>query len=529
MVDTSLSEWYLWRKYAAAIYPWNRRYLNTDFLRVEKKQIEKMREWQAEFKNTSYGDRLNELVCYVLPSEIKPYWLNFQGGNDYVCKVLSALRNTPMFQMVAFFPKNKIPQDYALIRITSSRKHAIFNTYTKSTRGLPSVIVESWELLPNNYLYLDIQPIPKLITEIFEKGLGAEKTLAEALQTPLVSAPYVFKDIGGISLSTLLDPTQHAKSAFEYAKELCKTMQLMLPPEYRGLLPPKSIHVGKKIIVDTGVTFHVAERFLVDKNYFSSVLGDNFKVVDMEMKKRNVFPGEYSILGSLIPSGSMGKQLLKEMIHKFFDTELCVPNMSNLLYTDIPIPRLAKLIDENLWLQIVNMRQLTPFLNISSQEIGVFREKIKKDIDVILTEKIPSKYAGEIFINMKADSCMKNLGRVAQSFARTEGKEKTDSHHLALARSVFIDRFNELAADKRLEGIVCSVEDEKKKMRGYVGEQIIRCLKNPTTEEIYQYGKVYVPDFGWLFKDMSDLQGLLDWYYRKAYVICGLDKRYVWV
>jgi len=45
-------------------------------------------------------------------------------------------RRTDAYPMIAFFPSGKTPTDYSLIRINSSKKIALLNSYTKSTKVL---------------------------------------------------------------------------------------------------------------------------------------------------------------------------------------------------------------------------------------------------------------------------------------------------------------------------------------------------------------------------------------------------------
>jgi len=51
--------------------------------------------------------------------------------------------------------------------------------------------------------------------------------------------------------------------------------------------------------------------------------------MEPEKRKRADFRGEYSILGAMIKSASKERrQLYKEMLHKFFESEVSIPNLS---------------------------------------------------------------------------------------------------------------------------------------------------------------------------------------------------------
>lgn len=497
MKVTSNKEWFLWKKHSNVRHPWERQ-RNTDFLKSEKKRIDEVTKWWGGFLVTDYGHKLCEITYYTVPIKIKSYWLNFSGSENYTCKGLSALRNHPIKSLIAFFPSNNTPPDYTPIRIISSRKHAILSGYTKSTIGEYSIIVNEWEKLPNDYLYKDVPFEPKIIPELFETTLGAEKMLANALQLPLIGAPYVLNDVGGISLASLLDDSG-------FALDISKAMQLMMPPEYRSIPPPASALKGKNIQIANGIKIHVAEKIFTDKNYFSSVYGSNYSVMENELRRRREFQGEYSISGMLI-SSSRGIQLTKDIMHRFFDPEISVANMRKMIDADADTRHLVKKVDENLWLQIVYMKQFYPAVIISPQEEKRFKERIKEDIDVVFSEKkIPEIYL-EHLVEMNVDKCIENLKRIAKAHARTGEKNTATFDDLEWGRSILLDRLWELNNDPTFKNLEYTTEVEMGNIRAHNVENILRSLGRATPEEIYlRVDKNF-------FKDIEDLKGLLRWF-----------------
>ena len=506
-------EWYLWRKSSDKRYPWDR-YLNEDFLKSERKRINETLDWMSDFLHTPHGDILKEVCYYAVPIKIRAGWLKYREHRDYLCKGLSALRNCPVNPIVAFFPFGKVPKDYSLIRINSSKKIAILDSYTKSTIGEYAIEIEDWEELDSDNIYVDIPFERKIISKIIEENINAETFLAESLQTPLVSSPFVLGSIGGISLASILDKS-------DFARELCKTMQLMLPPEYRSFSPPKSGIRGRNINIGDGITIHLAEQIITGKNYLSSVEGLDFKVVDDENRKRFDFQGEYSIVGTMIDSPSKGRQLHKDMLHKFFESEVSIPNLSRLIEADAYIPNLTRVIDEDLWVQIVFMRQKTPSIKISDQEEKGYREKIKEDIETVLCERLPEELR-EIMAETETKKCMENLNREAKSLARAEGKEMVDISLLKHVRNNFLDRFWELENNQIYKNIRYDAKVKWGEARSFNVEMILRKLGKGTAEEIYREVNRN------LFKDIEDLKGLLKWMHRKALVI-KLKDEYRWV
>ena len=247
-------EWYLWRKHSNKKYPWER-YLNTDFLKSERKRISDVDGWMKKFKRVPYRASLGEVCHYVVPTKIKPSWLTYLGKGNYLCKGLSALRNCPIYPLIAFFPSGKIPTDYSLIRINSSKKIALLNSYTKSTIGEHAIVVEDWEELESDYIYPDVPVESGIISKIIEENTYTKKSLAESIGAPLISSPFILGDVGGISLASILDDADSSQG-------LNIALQMMLPPEYRSFSPPKSGIRGREMEIRDGMSIHVAERII---------------------------------------------------------------------------------------------------------------------------------------------------------------------------------------------------------------------------------------------------------------------------
>jgi hypothetical protein len=507
-------EWYLWRKHSDKRYPWDR-YLNTDFLKSERKRIKDVNGWMKNFQRVPYHASLKEVCYYVVPIKIKSSWLTYLGEGDYLCKGLSALRNCPIYPLIAFFPSGKIPTDYALIRISSSKKIALLDSYTKSTTGEYAIIIEDWEKRESDEIYVDVPFEKRAVSKIIEENTGVERTLAESISSPLISSPLVLGSVGGISLASILDDTDSSQG-------LNIALQMMLPPEYRSFSPPKSGIKGRDIEIEGGISIRVAEKIVTGKNYVSSVEGSSFSIMEPEKRKRAIFHGEYSILGAMIKSLSIERrQLYKEMLHKFFESEVSIPNLGEQVDAD-GVLNLINAVDENLWLQIAFMRQNTPSLSISEQEEENCRRKIKEDIDVVLCEKMPEAFR-DIIAEIKVKDCMENLKREAKSLARAEGKEKVDSLLLHHARNDFLDRFWQLEEDEMFRNIKYDAKNEWNKIKSFNVENILRELKGATIEEIYQrVDKTF-------FKDIEDLKGLLKSLQRKDRVIKDSQNRYIWV
>jgi hypothetical protein len=298
----------------------------------------------------------------------------------------------------------------------------------------------------------------------------------------------------------------------------------MVPPEYRSVRPPKYALRGTHEIIDNGINIHIAERIVQGTSYLSSRYGLEFRVMDYEIKKRTKFQGEYSILGALISSQDKGKELFNDMVHRFFEAEVSIPNMSEQLGDHAYIPNLVKMTDEDLWLQIVHMRQTMPAINISLQFEKEIIETLEKDMNIILTDtEMPENYI-DIMAAMNARQCMENLKREAFSIARAEGTNNVGIDHIKHARSNFKERFYQLINDERFKNITYMNQFNFDEMRKFVVENILRMLEYATPEEIYENC-----DHKHLFKDSEDIRILLEGQRILNKVIIDQNGRYRWI
>ena len=509
-------EWYLWRRHSDKIYPWER-YLNTDFLKSERKRINEVAAWTKKFQRGLHNAPLEDVCYYVVPIKIKPRWLTHLEEGHSQCKGLSALRNCSIGPLVAFFPSGRTPMDYTLIRINSSKKIALLNSYTKSTHGENAIKIEDWEVLESDCIYADLRTESNFVSRIIEENTNTEESMAKSIAAPLISAPFVLGGIGGISSASILDER-------ELSHGLNIALQMMLPPEYRSFSPPKSGIKGKIMEIMPGISIHLAEKIITGRNYVSSVEGSNFGIMEPERRKRAAFRGEYSILGAMINSQSRGIELYEEMLHKFFEPEISIANLGELVDAD-DVLNLIKAIDEDSGLQIASMRQRNPSIRISVQEEENFRRLINADIDVVLTERIRDDGLRDIIKEMKVDVCVENLKREAQSIARSENRDCADLTSLEQARRTFKDRLWMLEGDEMFRHIQYNARAERDRIRVFILKNVLRELRIATAEEIYQKVNSNTTSRTF-FRDFEDLQRLLIWAEQNNIVYRDSRRRY---
>jgi len=129
MTNINMNAVYLWKRKSSYAYPWQRQFLNIDFLKYEKKRIKDVTKWYNIFQKAKVGQFLEEVIYYVTPLEINSEWkaaIALKGNYTYVG--LSALKNCLQVQLLMLIPKDKIrPKDYSLIKVTKSKKDFIYN------------------------------------------------------------------------------------------------------------------------------------------------------------------------------------------------------------------------------------------------------------------------------------------------------------------------------------------------------------------------------------------------------------------
>ncbi len=509
-------------------YPWMRQYLNEEFLEYEKQRIIKLSEWRNKFLKAKESTVLEKASFYTIPVELSTTWKGAIANlGNYNCIGLSALYNSPQALLLALLPaKIKQPKYYRLIEIQRPKKINVYNQRLNAVE--PMIIIEErneWEPLEsdNVYLYEDISYERNVIQKIFEEKLPIEEHIAQSLQTPIVSAPYVNGSVGGISLASLA-----WRSSF--AKELSKTIQRMVPPEYREFKPPKSAYLGSKFKYQTGIDFHPAERPYVDKNVLSSFCSTSYDGLANKLSFRRSFKGEYSIFSTIISIRGNLTHAWNELMRNFTATDVTLSeNIDTLsIEADVELTQLIKAINEDLWAQVVYARQKPANLpeEIDTGLIDLVTRLIE-DYDVQLTDIVRSRDTREYFARSLLPP-QDNLKRISQSFARSDGQEDVSMNHLDQTRKLIVANF---------EGILNHPDADFRRFRSGMRRASIKddprylvvqreIVNNPrsSVQEIFES----VQSTG-RFRDIYNLLGLLDWLHTLGYVSIDRDNRYTWV
>ncbi|HSD63605.1 MAG TPA: hypothetical protein VLB50_07390 [Ignavibacteriaceae bacterium] len=65
----TLEEYYPWRRKVKTQYPWQREYVDSEFLKHEQKRIRVCEDWSKKFLKTAFGKSLDIGSFFVVPAE----------------------------------------------------------------------------------------------------------------------------------------------------------------------------------------------------------------------------------------------------------------------------------------------------------------------------------------------------------------------------------------------------------------------------------------------------------------------------
>ena len=520
----TIEEYYLWRKKYDVLknmYPWQREYLNVQYMETEKIRVKKLSEWHGKFLKTNENEYVkDETSLYIIPVDISSSWKSSIAElGDYNYFGLSAFQNSTDLLMIGLIPfdEKRQLQDYKLIRIIKSRRINIFNSRLKS--GLAVILIDEWEYLPSDTIYIDVPFERKIVGNLFQEYLTSDKMITTSFQAPIISAPHGFNSIGGIALASMASDST-------YSKLLIKAIQHMLPPEYRDVKPPILVYKGHQFDYDRGIKFHLAERPYSDNNHLSSFNDNDYKHLTYEISRRNNYAGEYSIFSTLGVGFGNLTQIWKELMLNFTATEITMPQrLDDFPAADIEFSRLNNAVSEDLWIQIVYARQLKP--SFTRDVNNDFIKKVKQvyfDFDAILTDVYKQDTERDYLIRTMMPSMQSNIERLSQSFARSNDRNEVHASDLKDTRNLIVDNFSGFVESDKFRYLKTALEKKKTNIRYSIIQTTLINTPKLTITELYDVVKSENQ-----FRNIHDLQKFLDWLTEKNFVIHDGNKRYTWI
>ena len=515
----TLSEYYLWRKYGEKLYPWDRINLNYDFLKHERKRIQEITEWRKAYSTTDNGKELPRVSFYTVPVELPTKLkaaISKMGNFNYIG--LSALYNNPQAQMIALLPSDKnVPDEYRLIEISKSRKSAIFKP--KSAYPTPSLIIEDYEYLRSDIIYVDIPHERMAIRKILNETLFEDTLTATSIQTPIISAPYVSGALGGITLSSFSTDTA-------FSRELVKTILLMVPPEYRTIAPPKSAFHGHAFDDFDGIKYSFAERPCMTNDILSGISVKTFSSIRNELARRMKFNGEYSIFSTINSPKGDTAQVYKELMLNFTATEVTLPHdLNEIRESDIHLNSLKKVLTDDIWLQVVNYRQYQPGFTAGLDiEFNKMIDLLNSDLDVKLTDYQKDSASRQFLVQSMLHPLGFHMRKIAQSLARADEKKELESRYFKDARNIIIDNFDGFINNPGVNLKIIKMDVKKENSRYSIIQT--QLINNPYSTVNLLYADLKSTGY---YKDLDDLQQLLDWMRKKGQVIVDRENRYRYV
>lgn len=514
-----LNDYFLWRRNVETKFPWNRQYLNWEFLNYEEKRIQSLQKWYKKFQKVDQSAQLENVDLYAIPVEINSYWKSAIAELGFYKYIgLAAFYNSSQILVIALLlDSTKRPKNYSLIEIQNPKKTILFNKYYNTSISV--IIIEDWSLLESDSIYVDIPYEKGIVDKILNETFILDEQVALCLQSPIMSAPHVKGSIGGISLSSLAGKTS-------FSKELINTLQLFVPPEYRNFNPPASVYKGTKFEYKNGIKFHLAERPQQNHNVFSPFYSKDDTRIETELARRRIFDGEYSIFSSIVPEYTSKINILKSLLFKYTENEITIPeNLDIYKDADIDLLILKNKINEDVWIQTVHARHILPGLDDASDtELNKTIELLNQDMDVRLTEFFKKDTIRGHITDLMMGNIKSNITRVAQSFARRDDNNQLTKEHFNAARGLFLDNVIKLLDNPEIDKISIYYQQDKSDKRFSVVQSYL--IANPQSNILEIFENVKGTSF---FRDIQDLQGLLDWSHSKGHVIKDINNNYTWV
>ena len=189
---------------------------------------------------------------------------------------------------------------------------------------------------------------------------------------------------------------------------------------------------------------------------------------------------------------------------------------------DMYIRPLLKTIDESLWIQVAHAHQNNPKEGKNyNKEYRDTIELLSKDYDVLLSDKFKQEKTRNYIIQSMLKRTNYNIKRLAQSFARADDKNEISNKYLKDSRNIILDNFERLISEPSIKKEINYVKNWESDERYNVVQAAL--INNPNMGVVEIFLDVKSTD---LFKDEYDLQNLLDWMYKKGYVIRDSQNRY---
>jgi len=496
-------------------YPWERKYLNEEFLIHEQIRIRELKEWYKEFKKSKETDELEEASFYTVPVDLQRNWKK-EIPSSWGIFGLSGLYNSPSVLVLGVFPGDTPPK-YRPIRVTKSKSYIIRNDYHNISEKI--LVVYDWYQERSEKIYVDVPFEKRIISNLIEENFIPDKSVSESFQSPIMGAPPIRGNKGGISLSSL-------NSESKFAKEMTSTIEMMVPPEERQSKPPKKEYKGHKFDYRDGIKFKLAERPFPGNTRLSSIFSNEYSKITDQHKKRNSFEGEYSIFSSLVPDNEYSHTTkVKQIINNYMKNEINLPyDLVKYKNREKGLKSLQRMIDGEIWAQVVYSHQFTPILDNNQKILNNYLNKLKNDFDVLLTDVWTSDKEREM--NIKSYFMDKrNLLRTAQSFARAEERNTLKKKDFEKTRGVIIDNFEELKRDERVKNYFIFADKSSSNKRYSIVQSYFIENKEAKIEDIWDEVKDYD-----VFHNKEDLEGLLDWMKKeKGDIIESSKGVYKWV
>jgi hypothetical protein len=214
------------------------------------------------------------------------------------------------------------------------------------------------------------------------------------------------------------------------------------------------------------------------------------------------------------------------LLKHFTSAEITLPiELEELKDMDVYLPKFHKIINEDIWLQVVNSRQYQPAMGADGDENYTKTvQLLKNDMDAILSTHHKSATSRAFIVQLMSHQLSGNLKRIAQSIARAEMDDNLKIEHFKTARGLILDNLQGFFSHPRIKVTALRMSETTEDPKFSIIQTELINNPHSTVNAIYNSIKSLKQ-----FEDIYALQKYMDWLKKNGRVIEEVNKRYVWV
>jgi len=287
--------------------------------------------------------------------------------------------------------------------------------------------------------------------KIILENMISEKRIADNFSGPIISAPNSLGK-GGLALSTF-------GGGSSFAKELMITLEMITPPVFRNIKPPKQAEKGYIEEFSNGIGVRYADRPYTDNSIVDAVVHNKYNEITKKLSYRNKSPiQEYSVFSTLIDTSQDHLTSLHKILSNFSDAEMILSDdLDDLALSDIDLEKTQKAIFEDVHIEVISLHNHYPIFNENYEDFISRKEGDIKNHCSIQLEQSLQISDGDIIgatLGPMLGGIGGNLRRITQHFARRSEINLVDEDIISSASKFIRRNFEDLLEQSNIQDIL---------------------------------------------------------------------------